>query len=109
RVDRSLLDNLIGHMRPVIVARFDVVHASGNRLSKNSNCSVNVPWRSPNFRASKLHRAVAHPVQAGCGAWECEGATEFRLSPHLCLSSDLLNQFGDFAYVWLAEDLEFRI
>ena len=76
---KRLLDNLIGHMGAVIVAGVDMVDTSRGGLSQNSYRSLNVPWRSPNFRAGKLHRAVAHPVQVACGAWKCKGATEFRL------------------------------
>src|SRR5262249_12507396 len=98
---KSLLDNLIGHMWAVIVARVDVVHASGNRFSQTSDRSVNVPWRSPNFRAGKLHRAVAHPVQGGCGAWECEGATEFGLFRH-CVFPPIS---GSLLVIFLAGDI----
>src|SRR5215469_13353207 len=48
---KGLFDNLIGNMRAVIIAGVDMVHASGDRLSQNRNCSVNIPWRSPNFGA----------------------------------------------------------
>src|SRR2546429_7124525 len=82
---KRLLDNLIGYMRAVVVAGVDMVYAGGDHRSENSNRGVDVRWRSPNFRAGKLDRAVAHPVQADCGARKREGATELRLFRH-CVS-----------------------
>ena len=46
RMER-LLDQLIGHMRTVVVAGIDVVHAGLHRLSQNSNGSINVAWGVP--------------------------------------------------------------
>jgi hypothetical protein len=76
---KSPLDDLIGHVRAVIVARVDMVYASGYCLSQNCNCGIDVSWRSKNLRAGKLHRAVAHPVQADRCAGECACAAEFCL------------------------------
>src|SRR6516162_2128217 len=79
---KGLFDNLIGNMRAVIIAGVDMVHASGDRLLQNRNCSVNIPWRSPDFGAGQLHRAVAHSVEAGRGTRKSECATQLRLFGH---------------------------
>ena len=62
---KSPLDNLIGYMRTVIVARVDVVHARSNRLSQDGHGCVNVARRPPDPGAGKLHGAVAHSVHVG--------------------------------------------
>src|SRR5258707_8468033 len=66
---KSLFNDLVGHIRAVKVAGIDMVHACRNRLPQNSNRSLNIARRSPYLRASKLHRAAAHPVpgEAGLG------------------------------------------
>ena len=84
-----LLDDLIGHMRTVIVAGIDVVYASRNRLSQNCNRSVNITRRSPHLRAGKLHRAIAHAVQGHRGAGEGEAAAELSICFVICFSSSL--------------------
>ena len=61
---KRLLDDLIRHMRTVIVAGIDMIHAGRNRLSQNRDRSINIARRSPNLRTGKLHRAIAHAVQA---------------------------------------------
>src|SRR4029077_9720447 len=61
RMER-LLDELIGHMGPVVVAGVNVVHARLYRLSQNSNSSIHILRRSPHARASQLHGAVAYSV-----------------------------------------------
>ena len=79
---KCLLDNLICHVRTVKVAGVDVVHARANRLSQNSDRCVNVPWRSPNFGAGKLHGAVAHSVQIRRGSHKFESAPKLRRFGH---------------------------
>src|SRR5580692_2534703 len=61
RMER-LFDQLIGHMRSVVVARVNVVHARLYRLSQNSNGGIHIFRWSPDARASQLHGAVAHAV-----------------------------------------------
>src|SRR5580704_10991456 len=57
---KRLLDELIGHMRTVVVAGIDVVHTRRYSLSQNSDRTVHITRRSPHLRTSKLHRAIAH-------------------------------------------------
>ena len=96
---KRLLYDLIGHMGAVVVAGVDVVHANGNRLAQNRNRSVEVAWRAKNLRAGKLHRAVAHPVQAEYGAWERERATKFYLFHH-CVFPFFESVFVNFLKHW---------
>jgi hypothetical protein len=55
-------NHLIRHMRAIEVARIDMVHACGDRLSQDCNRGVNITRRSPHLRTGKLHRAIAHAV-----------------------------------------------
>src|SRR5207249_12159466 len=57
RVER-LLDNLIGHMRTIVVARIDVVHPSLDGLSQDSNRAFKIARRSPHFWTRQLHSAI---------------------------------------------------
>ena len=61
-----LLDELIGCMRAIKVARIDVVRARGNGLAQNSDRTRNVAWWPPDqlvvISTSKLHCAKAHSV-----------------------------------------------
>ena len=77
-----LLDQLIGHMRTVVVAGVNVVHAGLHHLAKNGDGGVNVAWRSPDSWPSKLHCAVAHAVHRHRCARQREGAGEIRLCNH---------------------------
>src|SRR2546426_8999607 len=45
------LNDLIRHMRTVKVAGIDMIHARRNRLTQDTNRSVNITWRSPDLRA----------------------------------------------------------
>src|SRR5437879_6708486 len=42
--------DLIRHMRTVIVAGINMIHAGRNRLPEDANRSVNITWRSPDLR-----------------------------------------------------------
>src|SRR6266404_8087185 len=57
---KCLLNDLIGHMRTVKVAGIDMIDTGRNRFSQHSNRYANITRRSPYFRTSKLHRAIAH-------------------------------------------------
>src|SRR5579862_448264 len=59
----SLLNDLIGHMRSVVVAGINVIHAGLYRLAKNSNGGIDVPWWSPDAGSGELHGAVSHAIQ----------------------------------------------
>src|SRR5581483_4792727 len=82
---KSPLDDLIGHMRTVIIASIDVVYAGRDRLPQNSDCAINVSWRSPHLWAGKFHRTVAHAIQGDRCIRKREGASESGLSRHLYL------------------------
>jgi hypothetical protein len=62
---KRLLDDLISHVRAIIVARVDVVYSGVNGFAQNGNPARNVTRRSPNLRAGKLHGAITHTIQ-GC-------------------------------------------
>src|SRR5215472_10384329 len=79
---QRLLDNLIRHMRTVVVAGIDVVHAGINRLAQNSDCGINVTWWSIYFGAGKLHCAVTHAVDSQRCAGQSEAAGEISLLHH---------------------------
>src|SRR6266850_6469807 len=72
------LNDLIGHMRTVVVAGIDMIDTGVNRLSQNSNRHVNITWWSPYFRTGKLHCAITHPVHGQRGASEPEIAAKVR-------------------------------
>src|SRR2546430_6443489 len=66
RMER-LLDGLIGHMRTVVVAGIDVIHAGRHSVSQNGDGTVDITRWSPHLWTGKLHCAVAHPVQGHLG------------------------------------------
>src|SRR5579872_691958 len=57
-----LLDNLIGRMRTVEVARIDVVYTGVNGLSQDPNGFVGIARRPPHLRTRQLHRPITHAV-----------------------------------------------
>src|SRR5262249_56804374 len=57
-----LLDDLIRHLRTIVVARIDMVHTSFNGLPQNSDGAVNIARRSPHLRTGKLHCAITPPA-----------------------------------------------
>src|SRR5215831_15899878 len=59
---KRLLDDSIGHMRTVVVAGIDVVHAGLYGLAQNLYSLVNVAWRTEYSRACELHGSIAHSV-----------------------------------------------
>src|SRR4051794_19831134 len=73
---QRLLDDLIGHMRTVKVARIDMVHPGCHCLSQNSNRTVNNARWSPHLWAGKLHGAVPHAFNRHRGARKCEVAAK---------------------------------
>src|SRR6267142_6092505 len=73
---QRLFDDQIGHMRTVVVAGIDMVHAGGNSLSQNSNRTLHITRRSPHLWTGKLHRAIAHAVQSYRGAGKRKAAAE---------------------------------
>src|ERR1700733_14706810 len=80
----SLLDDLIGHVRSVVVAGINVVYAGLDCIAKNSNGGIDAPWRSPDAGSGELHRTVSHAVQSHRRARHCKGST----------ASDPFNHYG---------------
>src|SRR5579863_8163077 len=78
----SLLDDLIGHMRSVIVAGIDVVHAGLYRFAENSNGGIDVPWWSPDAGSGELHRTVSHAVQGHRCTSKSEASSKIGLFNH---------------------------
>jgi hypothetical protein len=62
RMERPL-DQLIGDVRPVVVAGVDVIHAGLDGLSQHGERGIDVARRSEDLRPGELHRAVAHAVE----------------------------------------------
>ena len=65
---KRLLDDLIGHMRTVIVAGIDMVHAGRNRLSQNSDRGVKITRRSPTCGPASC---IAPPLRRSTGRTVC--------------------------------------
>ena len=80
------LDNQIRHMRAVIVAGIDMIHAARDGLSQNCDRSVDISWRSPYhffaISSGQLHGAVTHAVYSYRGAGQSEIAREISLFNH---------------------------
>src|SRR5689334_13064615 len=81
RMERPLND-LIGHVRAVVVASIDMIHAGIDRLPQNSNGGFNIPRWSKDLGASKLHCAVAHSVHAARRSRQHKGAGEIYFMSH---------------------------
>src|SRR6266568_288507 len=81
RMER-LLNNSIGHMRAVVVAGVNLVHAGLYCMAQNGDGAVNVAWRSPHARSCKLHCTVAHAIHCHRGGRQGEGAGEISLCNH---------------------------
>src|SRR5437016_6291760 len=92
-------DDLVGHMRTVKIARIDVVDPDRDNLSQNSYGSLSISGWSPHLRAGKLHRAIAHSLQAHGSAGKREAGAKVNLfrhsvSPLLWLDEESFNR-GD--------------
>ena len=59
---QRLPDDLVGDVRSVEVGRVDMVHAGGDRLAKDGDCTDAVLRRTPHAGSGQLHRAVADPL-----------------------------------------------
>ena len=53
-------DDLVGYLRPFVVARLDMVHAA--RLPRVGSKGAIGVLGGPNTRTCELRRAVAHPL-----------------------------------------------
>src|SRR3984885_6176463 len=80
------LDNLVGHVRTVIVAGVEMIHAGCDRLLQNCHRTVHISRRSPDLRTGQLHRAVAHAIQSHRTASKRIVAAQGRLCRHFCSS-----------------------
>src|SRR4029077_6132798 len=94
---KRLFDDLISDMWAVVVARVDVVHAGGDRLSQNRDPSINIfgrpPYQLVAIATRKLHRAVSHAVDVCETVRKFESAAQFGFLRHcffLLLSVALL-------------------
>src|SRR5439155_21956890 len=73
---------LIRHMRTVVVAGIDMVHASFNGLAQNLEGADNIARWSPHLWTRQLHRAITHAVHGQRSVWECQAAAEIGLFGH---------------------------
>ena len=78
----SLLDDLIGHMRSVVVAGINVVYAGLDCLAKNGDGGIDVPRWSPDAGSGKLHRTVSHAVQSHRCSGQHKASSETSLFNH---------------------------
>src|SRR5438132_3926911 len=79
---KSTFDQLIGHMRAVVVTGVDMVYTGCHRFAENSNGGIHIAWRSEHARAGKLHCTVSHAVHGHWRARECEAAGKISLFNH---------------------------
>src|SRR5258706_1688220 len=86
------LDDLIGHMRTIKIARIDVVDPGRDSLSQNSYRCLSITRRSPNLRAGKLHGAITHPVHIHGSTGQREASAKFYLFRHFVSPLLLLNE-----------------
>ena len=77
-----LFDDLVGHMRTVIIAGIDMVDSCRNRLAQNSDCSIAIARRSLHLRTCKLHRAIAHAIQTDGSSGKREATAESSVCRH---------------------------
>ena len=59
---KRLVDDLVDHERPVIIAGVDVVDPARHRVSQHRDCFGAVTWRPEHLRPGELHRPKAHAV-----------------------------------------------
>jgi AcrR family transcriptional regulator len=78
-----LLDDLIGHVRAVVVARVDMIHTRFNGFSQNHDSLIGIARRSPHLRTRQLHRAITHASNRHRRIREREHSAEIGLSDHL--------------------------
>ena len=60
---KRLLDDPVGHVRTVKIARIDVIDPGRHCLSQNGYRCVNIARRSVHLWTGKLHGAIAHSLQ----------------------------------------------
>jgi hypothetical protein len=77
-----LVDNLIGHMRTIEVARIDMVHSSLNGLSQDSDRTVKIARRSPDSWTRQLHRPVTHAMDNPRTVGKCVVSAKVPLFGH---------------------------
>ena len=73
---QRLLDDLVGHVRTIEVARVDVVDARGQGFAQHGDGRLGIARRSVHAGTGQLHGAVAHAVQGQGVARQREGAAE---------------------------------
>src|SRR5664279_3996492 len=78
----GLLDDLVGDMRPVKVAGINMIHTRFNRFPQDRYALVHIARWSPDARAGKLHRAIAHAVHLHRCTRERKTAAKIRLCRH---------------------------
>src|ERR1035437_8989917 len=93
---KRLLDQLISHVWPVIVARIDMVHARSNGLAQNCNGAGHIARRAPDHLLAlaprKLHCAITHAVQSGGTVSKGKCAAEIQLFRHLSPHNSRISQ-----------------
>src|SRR4029077_10636851 len=75
---QRLFNKLIGNMRPVKVARIDVIDSELNNFAQDRDCPVVVCGRPEYMRTSQLHGAISDAVDRGGGAWKRKSPAEIR-------------------------------
>ena len=67
---QRLFNKVIGNMRPVKVARIDVINSELNNFAQDRDCSVVVCGRPEYMRTSQLHGTISDAVESDRRAWK---------------------------------------
>src|SRR5882724_12016753 len=73
---QRLFNQLIGNMRPVKVARIDVIDSELNNFAQDRECPVVVCGRPEYMRTSQLHGTISDAGESDRRAWKCKSPAE---------------------------------
>ena len=73
---QRLFNKLIGNMRPVEVARIDVIDSELNNFAQDRECPAVVCGRPEYMRTSQLHGAISDAVESDRRAWKRKSPAE---------------------------------
>ncbi len=73
---QRLFNQLIGNMRPVKVARIDVINSELNNFAQDRECPVMVCRWPEYMRTRQLHGAISDAVESDRRAWKRKSPAE---------------------------------
>ena len=73
---QGFLDDLVGDVRPIKIARINMVYAGSDSFAQHGNGSVPVPRRPINPWAGQLHCPVAETIDGQVSAGKGESASQ---------------------------------